>query len=557
MSILRPFVSQRYKFGGPWSCDPAQRLLYHTTPNQNMRLLQSLKAMDPEFRAAQRAVIVKRQLENDDLPISSLPDDVLEIIFLMATPLHRGHAIVSIHALDYRVKLQTALAVSRVCRRWRQVALACTLLWANCLQFDSDSSARSAKRFKILLSRSEPRLICANVGVAKLCDTACLSRVLSCSSRIRVLKMRIDHTQILEFLDLIGGGNMPLLESFSVCFDYRSCTKPRYTIPGRAFSTSTHLRKFTCQDYDFNFDFPRSIAKNITDLDIEVSNTNHSLTQWLRALAAMPELERLAINELIRNETIPDLFPIVCLNHLTSFTIKSNELIHSDEEKNVVLPLSKLLGLLSMPKLQSYNLQFSGSTELELEFFSVLNHFKTHVKPMENSSVTLEVELSAIAITITHSSSVTDGVPPHFRFEFLPHPDEELPRSKLINTVLQCAMDIIPKIGSSSATTLRLRVAPLAPIRQRHAATFKSLFALLSSSFPEAEVLDVDMPDITLLQCLIAALSAGNIDSPPLPALQTLRLKHGIPFLNGWVSLFSDLTVMLWRRDDEVDFIIS
>lgn len=505
-------------------------------------------------------VIPQRQLENEDLPISSLPDDVLEIIFLLNSPLHQNHVIASYSVYDYTLKLQTTLAVSWVCRRWRQVALACTLLWANCLQFDSDSDACSAELFGVLLSRSEPRPIRADVGAIQLCDISCLSRVLSCSSRIQVLKMRVDHTQIPEFLDLIGGGNIPLLESFSVCFDYRSLTKPRYTIPGRVFSTSTHLRNFTCQDYDFNLDFPRRIAKNITDLDIEVSNTNHSVAQWLRALTAMPELKLLSINEVIRNEPIPESFPIIRLHHLTSFTIKSNELIYSDAKKCVALPLSRLLGHLSMPKLQCYNLQFNGSTELESEFFSILGHFRTHVKAIENTSIMLEVELSAIAITIEPSSSLSDGISPYFRFEFLPHSDEDLSSPKLINAVLRCVMNIIPKIGNSSGKDFKLRMAPLAPMRHgldTVMTTCNSFFALIFSSFPETNVLDVDMPDIALLRCLIAALSAGNVDSPPLPALETLHLGHQVALLDGWTSTYSDLTVMLWRRDDEVDFIIS
>ena len=84
-------------------------------------------------------------------------------------------------------------------------------------------------------------------------------------------------------------------------------------------------------------------------------------------------------------------------------------------------------------------------------------------------------------------------------------------------------------------------------------ATHKSLFGVIFRAFPSKKVLDIDTTNITLLRCLIAALSTGNIDSLPLPALQTLLLKRGI----DCASLFSDLKVMLWLSGGEVNYIIA
>ena len=84
-------------------------------------------------------------------------------------------------------------------------------------------------------------------------------------------------------------------------------------------------------------------------------------------------------------------------------------------------------------------------------------------------------------------------------------------------------------------------------------AIHKSLFGVIFRAFPSKKVLDIDTTNIALLRCLIAALSTGNIDSLPLPALQTLLLKRGI----DCASLFSDLKVMLWLSGGEVNYIIA
>ena len=169
------------------------------------------------------------------------------------------------------------------------------------------------------------------------------------------------------------GGNIPLLESFSICKDYSSAADPQDTIPGMAFSTSEFLRKFSCQDYYFNLDFPRGIAKDITNLDIVSSNTSHSIAQWLGALAVMPEFKCLSITELIRDASILESSKIICLNHLTSFTIRCNGTMQDiDEESDIGIPfsrlpyftrhvrqasLTRLLALLSMPRLRFYDLR--------------------------------------------------------------------------------------------------------------------------------------------------------------------------------------------------------
>jgi hypothetical protein len=84
----------------------------------------------------------------DQAPIHSLPDEILEVIFLINT----SKLVVQNHHYD---PYSTILATAQVCQRWRAVALNYPVIWSRIINYERHSPLW----IETLLVRSDSTLI--------------------------------------------------------------------------------------------------------------------------------------------------------------------------------------------------------------------------------------------------------------------------------------------------------------------------------------------------------------------------------------------------------------
>ena len=268
----------------------------------------------------------------DQVPIHSLPDEILEVIFLINTSksVEQGNEN---HPYDPH---STTLSTAQVCQRWRAVALNYPVIWSRIINYEQHSPSW----IETLLARSGSTLI--DFGGDSVFEPVILQSprgkpVLQSIFR-RIARLKTVNLHILrapwepicrtflgqaapnlEFLNLIAS------RSFPDCF-----------YPNPLFADEApclrrlHLERCV-------IDFSSSVLSNLTELSVRNVTPRSAITHprrsrlvpsvagWLQVLKNIPSLRFLtlfnAISHLTEHESLPS--PVVDLPHLALLTIST------------------------------------------------------------------------------------------------------------------------------------------------------------------------------------------------------------------------------------------
>ena len=266
----------------------------------------------------------------DQAPIHSLPDEILEAIFLINTSklVKQGNEN---HPYDPHL---TTLATAQVCQRWRAVALDYPVIWSRIINYEKHSPLW----IETLLARSGSTLI--DVGVDSPFEPVRLQHpqgkpvLQSIFQRISCLKTVSLHIQrdLWESI-LFLGHPAPNLEFLNLS---TSCKFPKCLYPNPLFADEAPcLRRLHLEGC--LIDFSSSVLSNLTVLSVTsivaVPGRSHlstvlprlpSVAGWLRVLKNIPALRFLKLINVISyfTEHEPPL-PFVDLPQLALLTINT------------------------------------------------------------------------------------------------------------------------------------------------------------------------------------------------------------------------------------------
>lgn len=173
-------------------------------------LVEQLEELDTQARAAQREL---NSLQNCIAPITSLPEEVLAMVFEVGTHLRQKQG------------LHFALLVSHIARSWRDIALATPQLWTTIRCVNSDGTVTVEEPYPenvkeratafLARSRSSPLDIYAHYFTAE--DPPFLQLLGNHFGRCRHLCITYAHAKDLSVaLIHFSRQSAPLLESFEL-----------------------------------------------------------------------------------------------------------------------------------------------------------------------------------------------------------------------------------------------------------------------------------------------------------------------------------------------------
>ena len=278
----------------------------------------------------------------DQAPIHGLPDEILEVIFLINASKMIGKGNEN-HPYDPH---STTLATAQVCQRWRAVALNYPFIWSRIINYEQHSPLW----IETLLARSGSTLI--DVGKEFTRDSqAAFKHVLlkpprsqpvlqSIFQRISGLKkvnLKIYNDPWEPICRSFLGRPAPNLEFLNLVTVYTGSSYPDCLYLDPLFADEApclrrlHLRRCL-------IDFSSSALSNLTELSVRHITLRGTLTPlthsyrlslvpsiagWLRVLKNIPTLRFLTLSCAIYDFTEHESLPVVDLPHLVLLTIDS------------------------------------------------------------------------------------------------------------------------------------------------------------------------------------------------------------------------------------------
>jgi hypothetical protein len=263
-------------------------------------------------------------------PIHSLPDEILEVIFLINTSKLVEQGIEN-HLYDPH---STTLATAQVCQRWRAVAMDYPVIWSRII----DYGQHSPLWIETLLARSGSALI--DVGGDSTFEPVRLQHpraapvLQSIFQRIASLKtvnLCIRHAPWEIICRSFLGHPAPNLEFLCLITSrsYPDCVYPNPLFADKA----PCLRRLHLERCLINFS--SSVLFNLTELSVRdvipraMSASARlkvvpSVAEWLRVLKNIPSLRFLTLNSSISYYTEHEQpLPVVDLPHLALLTINT------------------------------------------------------------------------------------------------------------------------------------------------------------------------------------------------------------------------------------------
>ena len=247
------------------------------------------QAIDAEIKSLEGSIRALRHRRNALAPVSSLPTEVIEVIFsLLHVP-----GTSSSSTLDGNTDNQAWLRVGHVCHQWRKIALNQPLFYVD---FNAVSSAGAAE----ILARAKtvPLHLEAKVPSGSWDDSrfdALRKELQDHVSHIRHLDISAEHVQLNRTLDR--------LTSPASTLEYLSLSRQehpdgsidvRESIPDTLFDGSTP--RLSCLELSHcAISWESPLLRGLKHLRISSLFTGPSLSVWLDGLDEMPHLKTLAL----------------------------------------------------------------------------------------------------------------------------------------------------------------------------------------------------------------------------------------------------------------------
>ena len=251
------------------------------------------QAIDAEIKSLEESLRVLKHRRNALAPISSLPTEVLDTIFLFAR--HGVTVSTSSATPGKKTDPLSWLRVSHVCHQWREIALNQPLFW-NHVNFATLSSAGASK----ILARAKRALLYLEAKVfGNHWDDARYEvfekKLQACISRTCHLYIRANLGDLLGTLECLVSP-APILETLSL--STKLFPHPP-DFPETLFGGAAP--KLSCLEiHNYGFTWKSPLLKGLRNLKICLSskdNTMPSLSVWLDALHEMPQLTMLTLHE--------------------------------------------------------------------------------------------------------------------------------------------------------------------------------------------------------------------------------------------------------------------
>ncbi len=313
-------------------------------------LLQELEVVDLDLRAKQAQY---SRLVNDDAVAYRLPNELLTRIFTMCTT---NAARTWPSSRSCPTLLPSQVIVSHISHRWRQIALATPLLW-NTINFNirrmNHVQGRILSQLEAHIQRSDTCFldITLDFQIADNLGSYC-QLLAKHSQKWRRLSIVTRFEQLDDIREMLCDADVPILEHLSL-----SLGKPQSgsLSPRKQFSSVTPAILSSVGRLSFlrlagqalgNLHPPMS---SVTTLHLD-GWTRHYMTheQFKIILEGTPSLINLSFNQLcLHHSRDPFLFvQPTTLHHLRCLRIHGS-----------CSPLSRLISLLNMPRLESISLE--------------------------------------------------------------------------------------------------------------------------------------------------------------------------------------------------------
>ena len=334
------------------------------------------QAIDAEIKSLEESIRALRYRRNAVAPISSLPTEVIAVIFsisrLFNAPLSGGKQ-------DHLAWLR----VTHVCRHWREIALNNPLFWSH-IDFDHLTLAGVTE----VLVRAKKAPLQFSVWVTGYHRdharfNALQKELQSHVTNIRDLEIAADAFFLRRTLKKLASPALNL-ESLSLSAEpnYQLKTPSRATIPDTLFGGIAPRLSFLELD-KCKISWKSPLLKGLRYLDIHASSKHvtPSLSDWLDALDEMPQLQKLI---LVSASPIAPPFPsdierTVTLPFLTHLEISSSVV-------GCALALSHLaLPVLTQLSIEAKSVLLGGGDELKLlPYVARHSHGPQDTQPLRN-----------------------------------------------------------------------------------------------------------------------------------------------------------------------------
>ncbi|KAF8877026.1 hypothetical protein BD779DRAFT_1558820 [Infundibulicybe gibba] len=230
------------------------------------------------------------QHRNLFIPVARLPPEILSQILVLAAQM-----------VDPEGWIKAARTSSRVCKRWREIALDCPELWSQ-LDFDSCRYRPRWLEKVVERSRSAPLSFTGGYAVENWPRDGRMSLVINNIHRFKSINLRSSfNDEYIDSLFKIFSQPAPMLQDLTVSVQGNSgFTFPREFLGG----LTPNLRHLKLSTF-FHVPWDSAFFANLTTLDVCGPNNLSSLEMLLAALARMPGLELLALSHCIPSPAHP------------------------------------------------------------------------------------------------------------------------------------------------------------------------------------------------------------------------------------------------------------
>ncbi|KAH8987715.1 hypothetical protein EDB86DRAFT_3104909 [Lactarius hatsudake] len=252
------------------------------------------QAIDAEVKSLEESIRALRRRRNALAPISTLPTEVITVIFFFLRVPVRPLLIALLEVTD----LLAWLRVAHVCHHWREIALNQPLFWSH-VNFTTFTSAGAAE----ILARANkvPLYLEARVPIGHWDEarfTAFQKKLQACVSHICHLAISAEYFHLRKTLDGLVS-SAPTLEYLALsCKEYRhGAISSRVSVPDILFDgTTPRLSCLELRNCAISWKSP--LLKGLRNLEIHKpsADARPSLSVWLDALDEMPQLKTLTLH---------------------------------------------------------------------------------------------------------------------------------------------------------------------------------------------------------------------------------------------------------------------